>query len=92
MAVFHTGHQYQTMAAFALIAVGLAQGVWPTTRFRTLAWILTGGSLIFSGSLYALALSGIKMLGAITPIGGVLMIGSLLACSWQLIRPQLKTD
>lgn len=90
LTIFQTGHDYQTVAAFALIGLGLAQGLWPLTRLRKPAIVLAAGSVVFSGSLYALALSGIKVWGAVTPIGGVLMIGSLLATTWQLTRPQVQ--
>jgi uncharacterized membrane protein YgdD (TMEM256/DUF423 family) len=49
-------------------------------------WLLIAGVLIFSGSLYALALSGIRTLGAITPIGGTAFIAGWLLLAWELLR------
>ncbi|AWN23418.1 DUF423 domain-containing protein [Deinococcus irradiatisoli] len=73
LAVFETGVRYQMYHGLALLALG----AFPQQR-RGPLWLLIG-TLIFSLSLYALALSGIKVLGAITPIGGVLqLLGWLL--------------
>jgi uncharacterized membrane protein YgdD (TMEM256/DUF423 family) len=49
-------------------------------------WLLSAGILLFSGSLYALALSGVRMLGAVTPLGGVAFIAAWLLIAWSLIR------
>jgi len=72
--VYQTGVQYQMYHALALLALGLWAGL--STRVDTyytgLSFIL--GTVIFSGSLYALALTEIRFLGAITPIGGVLFL------------------
>ncbi len=68
--IFHTATHYQLIHAVALIAVIRNQGKW--THRTCCFWSL--GILIFSGSLYALALTDIKILGAITPIGGVFFL------------------
>ena len=49
-------------------------------------WLLAAGVLIFSGSLYALAITGVRALGAITPIGGVAFIGAWVLLAWELFR------
>jgi uncharacterized membrane protein YgdD (TMEM256/DUF423 family) len=49
-------------------------------------WLLVAGVLIFSGSLYALALSGVRALGAVTPIGGTAFIAAWLLLAWELFR------
>lgn len=69
LAIFQTGVQYQAMHALALLAVGLGAPDLP--RLRRAAWLFVVGVVIFSGSLYALALTGTRVFGAITPIGGV---------------------
>jgi uncharacterized membrane protein YgdD (TMEM256/DUF423 family) len=70
--VFHTGVQYQSMHALALLLVSLA---WGVMQQKTLVmWsgrLFLAGTVVFSGSLYLLAITGMKWLGAITPIGGV---------------------
>lgn len=72
--IWETAVQYQFWHALALLAVGLlasrAAGAW----LNAAGWTFTLGVLIFSGSLYALALSGVRTLGAVTPVGGLLLI------------------
>jgi uncharacterized membrane protein YgdD (TMEM256/DUF423 family) len=77
LAVFEIGVRYQMYHAFALLAVAVAIGQFGQLRLLYIAgWSFIAGTLIFSGSLYALALTGTGMFGAITPIGGVgLLIG-----------------
>ena len=77
LAIFETGVRYQMYHVFALLAVAMAIGQFGQLRLLYIAgWAFITGTLIFSGSLYALALTGTTMFGAITPIGGVgLLIG-----------------
>ena len=83
MSVFKTGVEYHFYHAIALIVVGVLMLIKPSAMLGWSALAFTVGIIIFSGSLYALALSGIKVLGAITPIGGVALIAGwvLLAAS-----------
>jgi uncharacterized membrane protein YgdD (TMEM256/DUF423 family) len=79
---FETAVQYQFYHAFALLVLGLLI-LWfkPQRAFTVAGYAFIGGILIFSGSLYILCTTGITWLGAITPIGGGLMIagwGSML--------------
>ena len=71
LAVFETGVRYQMYHALALVVLGaLAPSVGG--RLATLAgWSFTAGILLFSGSLYLLALTDVRILGAVTPLGGV---------------------
>jgi uncharacterized membrane protein YgdD (TMEM256/DUF423 family) len=72
---FEIGVRYHFYHALALIAVVVAIGRWPGSNLPVIAgWFFIAGILIFSGSLYILALTGIRWLGAITPIGGVALI------------------
>jgi uncharacterized membrane protein YgdD (TMEM256/DUF423 family) len=74
-ATFQTGAQYHMYCALALLAAGLlALPGRSGTAISVAGWGLLLGSAIFSGSLYALSLTGLRWLGAITPIGGVLML------------------
>jgi uncharacterized membrane protein YgdD (TMEM256/DUF423 family) len=68
--VWKTGAQYQMYHALALIGFGLWAASNPNTSTLP-GWAFLIGTILFSGSLYALALSGIKILGAITPLGGL---------------------
>lgn len=79
LAIFETGVRYQVYHALALFGVVLAATRWPTSSLPAVAgWLFVAGVLIFSGSLYALALSGQRWLGAITPLGGVAFLGGWL--------------
>lgn len=71
LVTFETGARYHMYHSLALIAVGLAMGARPHGLFTAAGWAFTVGIVLFSGSLYALALSGVRVLGAITPLGGV---------------------
>jgi len=72
LAVFQTGVQYQGLHALALLAVGTLLYVLPQPgKLKTVGWLFTAGVVIFSGSLYALAITDKKWLGAITPLGGL---------------------
>jgi uncharacterized membrane protein YgdD (TMEM256/DUF423 family) len=80
--VFQTGVTYQTYHALALVGVGILLArfsidgsVWLTAA----GWLFVGGSVLFSGSLYALSLSGATWLGAITPLGGIAFLVGWLA-------------
>lgn len=75
LAVFETGARYHLVHAVALVLVGLVAAQWPERRLVHAAGVLLlVGMLIFSGSLYALSISGVRILGAITPFGGVALV------------------
>ena len=71
LAVFETAVRYQMYHALALLVLGAMMTRLEGRAVVVAGWSFTAGILIFSGSLYALALSGVTMLGAITPIGGL---------------------
>src|SRR5205809_7556897 len=71
LAVFETAVRYQMYHALALLAVAAMMSRTEGRALLVAGWSFIAGILIFSGSLYALALTGVTMLGAITPIGGL---------------------
>lgn len=88
--IFETGVRYQMYHALALLGVALllsraeAQSIWLTAA----GWAFIAGVVLFSGSLYALSLSGIKWLGAVAPLGGVALIAgwgcvAIAALTWK---------
>lgn len=87
LSIFQTGAQYQMYHALALIGLGVWINCLPqSSSTGTPDWIgyaFLMGILLFSGSLYALSISGIKFLGAITPIGGVSFLLAWLGFAWQ---------
>lgn len=72
--IFKTGVQYQFYHTFALLVVGILQHLSESPQLKWASRLFVVGIMIFSGSLYLLSISGIKVLGAITPIGGVAFI------------------
>jgi uncharacterized membrane protein YgdD (TMEM256/DUF423 family) len=81
---------YHFIHALGLLIVGgLARaGSLPPSAANRVCWFLAAGILIFSGSLYTLAATGLRTLGAITPIGGVAFIGAWLMLAFQMFRNQ----
>lgn len=75
--VWEKAVHYQMFHAVALLAIGILMSpalFGPSTSLTWAGWLILGGIIVFSGSLYVLSLSGIGILGAITPIGGVAFI------------------
>jgi uncharacterized membrane protein YgdD (TMEM256/DUF423 family) len=72
LAVFHTAVQYHFYHALGLIVIGLAAGQMPgSVWLKAAGWTMLAGIVLFSGSLYVLATTGHRWLGAITPVGGL---------------------
>jgi uncharacterized membrane protein YgdD (TMEM256/DUF423 family) len=75
LTVFETGVRYHMYHTFALLIVAAVIGHAGSARLLEIAgWLFVAGVVLFSGSLYALALTGVTTLGAITPIGGLLFL------------------
>lgn len=73
--IFQTGITYHFYHAIGLLIIGAVAYYLPDTFYlRWAGWLMTAGIIIFSGSLYILALSGIRWMGAITPVGGLCFI------------------
>jgi uncharacterized membrane protein YgdD (TMEM256/DUF423 family) len=87
LANFETGVKYHFYHALALVAVVVAIQRWPSSNLPVIAgWAFVIGVAIFSGSLYIMAFTGLRWLGAITPIGGVALIVGwlcLLLVAWR---------
>jgi len=82
LAVFETGVRYHLIHALGLLAVAWASTRWASAAIRAAGWLFVVGILVFSGSLYVLTLSGIRALGAITPLGGIAFIAGWLLLAW----------
>lgn len=90
LAIFETASQYHFYHSLALLAVGILALSYPASgSLRASGWLFFVGILVFSGSLYILSVTGIRWLGAITPIGGLGFIAgwALLAyAAWSLVE------
>lgn len=82
---WHTAVEYQMWHALAVLGLGLSGIRW----MRLPAWLFVGGTVVFSGTLYAIALGAPRLLGAITPLGGLAMIvgWALLAVRAARLKP-----
>jgi uncharacterized membrane protein YgdD (TMEM256/DUF423 family) len=89
LATFDTAATYHMLHALGLLAVAWAVGRWPNAGFATAGWLLLAGVSVFSGSLYLLVLTGARWLGAVTPIGGLLLIAGWTVLAWRAFRPKL---
>jgi len=86
LAVFETGVRYQMYHALALIAVAWAATRWPGAWINASGWLFTLGIVIFCGSLYVMTFTGLRWLGAITPIGGLCFILGWMALAVASLR------
>jgi uncharacterized membrane protein YgdD (TMEM256/DUF423 family) len=82
LAVYETGVRYQLVHALALLAAGYAATRWPGPVVTASGWLFVVGTLLFSGSLVVLSLSGMRWLGAITPLGGLAWLAAWLCLAW----------
>jgi uncharacterized membrane protein YgdD (TMEM256/DUF423 family) len=86
LAIWHTGASYHLSHALALVGAAWAAQRFPGAASTAAGWLFVAGTVIFSGSLYALALTGVRALGAVTPFGGVAFIAGWLALAWAALR------
>ncbi len=86
LTTFEIAVRYQMYHALGLIAVAWTSSQWNSRLFLPAGWLFVIGVLIFSGSLYILSLTGMRWLGAITPIGGLALIAGWACLVWAAIR------
>jgi uncharacterized membrane protein YgdD (TMEM256/DUF423 family) len=87
LAVWQTAVQYHFWHALGLVAVGIIALHLPASAtLKWAGWLMVAGLVLFSGSLYALALSGARWLGAITPFGGTAWIAAWVLLAWAALR------
>lgn len=82
--IFEVGVRYQMYHAFGLIAVAWAISRWPGVSFTSAGWCFVVGTVLFSGSLYVLSLTGQRWMGAVTPLGGVAFLAGWAILAWKL--------
>ena len=86
LATFETAVRYQMYHALGLILVAVRSGAFSSLLARVAGWAFTVGTLVFSGSLYVLVLTGERWLGAVTPVGGVAFLVGWGALAWSFAR------
>ena len=86
LAVWHTAVTYQVMHALGMFAIALLMPRLGQPLLGMAGAVMLAGIVVFSGSLYTLALSGVRMLGAITPIGGVAFLAGWLCLAWAALK------
>jgi uncharacterized membrane protein YgdD (TMEM256/DUF423 family) len=82
LVVFETGVRYQMYHALAVLGIALASSRWPSATLLAAGWLFLAGTVVFSGSLYLLAMTGQRWLGAVTPLGGAAFIAGWLVLVW----------
>ncbi len=87
LAVFETGVRYQMYHALGTLCAAWRTSHAPDSSARLAGWLFVIGSLVFSGSLYLLVLTGARWLGAVTPTGGVMFLAGWLALAAAFRRP-----
>jgi uncharacterized membrane protein YgdD (TMEM256/DUF423 family) len=85
-AIWEVGVRYHMYHALGLLAVAWVTTQFPEANVSISGWLFVCGIVIFSGSLYALSLSGMRWLGAITPIGGLCFLAGWLWLGWSVWR------
>jgi uncharacterized membrane protein YgdD (TMEM256/DUF423 family) len=79
MPIFKTGVDYHFYHSLGLLFIGLAMLKYPqVSNFKTAGYLFIAGTMLFSGSLYLMALTDVRWLGAITPFGGISMVAGWL--------------
>ncbi|HEX9942051.1 MAG TPA: DUF423 domain-containing protein [Thermoanaerobaculia bacterium] len=84
--LWETAARYLMYGAFAMMLVGLFGAQGARRGIDAAGWCLLAGSVIFSGTVFGLAMGGPRWLGAVTPIGGTLLILGLLIFAWSALK------
>lgn len=85
LATWETGVRYHLVHALALLALGLARSRWPARGIGRAGTLIALGTVVFSGSLYVLVLTDTPVLGAVTPLGGLLLIAGWALAAWAVL-------
>ena len=89
ISVFNKAVLYQMFHSAAIILTVIMNQIYNSNQFSICGWIFVMGIVLFSGSLYLLSITGIKWLGAITPIGGILFIVSWFIMFYVVLKLEI---
>lgn len=89
---FETAVRFQMYHAIALLAVGALVSRWQNGSFKAAGWLFTAGIILFSGSLYLLAVTDVGLFGAIAPLGGLSLIAGWAALIFGAVQRDSSTD
>jgi|SRR5208283_161131 len=84
--IWEVGVRYHLFHAFGLFIVAWATTQWHEVNFVPAGWLFVAGTIIFSGSLYILSVTGIRWIGSITPFGGICFLGGWFWLAWAMWR------
>ena len=80
--IFETGVLYQMYHGLALLAAGWLSDRSPSLPVNLAGWLFTAGTVVFSGTLYVLSLTGVRGWGAVTPLGGLALLAGWVCLAW----------
>ncbi len=86
LAIFEVGVRYEMYHALGLFVVAWCLAQFPAANAQAAGWLFVAGTVVFSGSLYALSLTGMRWLGAVTPLGGVCFLAGWAWLAWGVWR------
>lgn len=86
LATWETAARYHMYHALALVALGAIAARWPAPLLHLAGWLFIAGIVVFSGTVYALALGAPRWLGAVTPLGGVALITGWIVLAVAIAR------
>jgi len=87
--VFEVGVRYHMYHALGILIVGVVTIQWPESGAGLAGWLFAAGILVFSGSLYVLAITGTRWLGAVTPFGGAAFLAGWALLVWKAWKAHL---
>ena len=88
--LWESAARYLMYGGLGLIAAGMLERVWAERLLVAAGWCLALGALVFSGTVFALALGAPRILGAVTPVGGLLLIAGFAAVAWAAVDRHLE--
>lgn len=90
--LWETAARYLMFGAIGLVVIGILERLWAERTLLVAGWCMLAGALIFSGTVFALALGAPRVLGAVTPIGGLLLIVAFLIVAWAAVSRHLELE